>query len=131
MLGWDELTEIVARTYHQLTPEEQARTMIFAGNYGEAGALSYLGREYDLPQAVSHNASFLYWSPEKVGADIFILVDDGVEPAELFRSVEQVGEITTPYSREKGLPVFLCRQPLPHLQKSWDEGRTARLTRGY
>ena len=31
MLGWDELTEIVARTYHQLTPEEQARTMIFAG----------------------------------------------------------------------------------------------------
>src|SRR5471030_700051 len=38
MLGWDEMTEKVAKAYNSLTPEQQKNTIIYADNYGEAGA---------------------------------------------------------------------------------------------
>jgi hypothetical protein len=50
--------------YHSLTPAEQQQTLIFCNNYGMAGAVNYYGRKYNLPEAYSDNASFLYWLPE-------------------------------------------------------------------
>jgi hypothetical protein len=39
----------VARIYAGLSPEERARTGIFANNYGEAEAIGRLGPRYGLP----------------------------------------------------------------------------------
>ena len=39
--GWEEMAAAVADVTHTLTPEEQARACIFAGTYGEAGALEF------------------------------------------------------------------------------------------
>src|SRR5262249_23622637 len=38
MYGWPELTDVVARAWASLTPEERAHAAIFGQNYGEAGA---------------------------------------------------------------------------------------------
>jgi hypothetical protein len=48
-MGWRELAGQVAQVYNRLPPEEQARTAILTGNYGEAGAIDMFGPNYGLP----------------------------------------------------------------------------------
>ena len=47
--GWEELVASVAEVYRRLPPETRARTALFAQNYGQAGALDWLGRARGLP----------------------------------------------------------------------------------
>lgn len=58
-INWPEQVEEVARIYGSLTPDEQSRTAILAGNYGEAGSIDLYGPEYGLPGAISGINS--YW----------------------------------------------------------------------
>ena len=37
--GWTELVAAIGRAADQLSPEDRARAVVFAGNYGEAGAI--------------------------------------------------------------------------------------------
>ncbi len=69
MLGWDEIARKTASVYHQLTPAQQQRTVIFADNYGEAGALHVYRNRYQLPEVVCLNSSFALWAPDKLNAD--------------------------------------------------------------
>ena len=41
MFGWEELASDVSKVYESLPDSEKAGTVIFANNYGEAGALEY------------------------------------------------------------------------------------------
>ena len=47
-------TAQVAQIYRSIPESEKARTVILAGNYGEAGALDFYGGEYGLPRIVSN-----------------------------------------------------------------------------
>ena len=47
--GWEEMTDAVVEVYNQLSPEEKAKCVIVTGNYGEAGAIEYYGRDRGLP----------------------------------------------------------------------------------
>lgn len=42
-IGWPDLARSVANVYHSLRMDEQQRSGILAGNYGEAGALNLYG----------------------------------------------------------------------------------------
>lgn len=59
-IGWPELARSVAGVYRSLSPQEQARTGILAGNYGEAGALNLYGPALGLPHTMSLTNSFWY-----------------------------------------------------------------------
>jgi 4-amino-4-deoxy-L-arabinose transferase-like glycosyltransferase len=60
MVGWQDLTAQVARTYQSIPENEKPRTVILAGNYGEAGALDLYGKQYNLPLIVSGSNSLWY-----------------------------------------------------------------------
>ena len=112
MIAWEELAGIVINTYQQLSPEEQPQTCIFTENYGEAGAIKYFGKKYHLPEPVSFNDSFIFWAPDTVRLNNLIYVNDDTSDVNyFFTEVTRVGQITNPYARESGLPVFLCRGP--------------------
>jgi hypothetical protein len=120
MLGWDEMTAIVAKTWNGLTPEQQAHTQIYADNYGEAGAVSYLGKAYHLPACISLNSSFTLWAPDHLNGQYIIYVDDqGGGNVNSFgkylESYRKVGEVKNPLAREKGTAVFLLIHPGPQL----------------
>ncbi len=57
-LGWREMVEKVADVYNNLSPEERAKAGIYAGNYGEAGAIDFFGAQYGLPKAISPHQSY-------------------------------------------------------------------------
>jgi len=120
MFGWDEMAEKVAKAYHSLTPEQQKNTQIYADNYGEAGAIHHFGKRYNLPDVVSLASSFTLWAPDNLNANYIIYVDDnGGENVKSFaswlESYTKVGEVESPYAREKGTGIFLLVNPKPEL----------------
>ncbi|HTK22479.1 MAG TPA: glycosyltransferase family 39 protein [Mucilaginibacter sp.] len=122
MLGWDEMTEKVAKAYNSLTPEQQKHTQIYADNYGEAGAIHHIGKQYHLPEVASLNSSFTLWTPDSLNARYIIYVDDsGGQNIKKFQSYlesyTKIGEIESPYAREKGTGIFLLVNPKPEVNQ--------------
>jgi hypothetical protein len=66
MLGWEEMTQKMAKAYNSLDSNEKAHTFLFCDNYGEAGAVNYYRFKYNLPEAHGDNGSFLYWLPRNI-----------------------------------------------------------------
>ncbi|RZK29159.1 MAG: hypothetical protein EOO63_09665 [Hymenobacter sp.] len=72
-----------------------------------------------MPAATSFNGSYLHWFPAapKRPWRHLLLVGEG-HPEELvpyFQTLRKVGEITTPYARERGTTIYLGTGPSPSL----------------
>jgi hypothetical protein len=123
MFGWDELGHKVTWAYRGLTPEQQKHTQIYADNYGEAGAVYHYGKPYHLPEVASLNSSFTLWAPDSLNARYIIYVDDeagsNVEKrlAPFVERYVKLGEITSPYAREKGTAIYMLINPKPGLNE--------------
>ena len=63
MHGWENQARVVAEVFHRLSPEEQAECIIFAGNFGEAGAIAYYGPALGLPPVYSTHQNYYFWGP--------------------------------------------------------------------
>lgn len=119
--GWEEMVSKVAAVYHSLPPEERKRTMIFANDYGSAGAVDFFGPKYGLPKAVSNHQNYWYWgSHDYDGSTVIVLGSDGRGDREHFNSVEIAGIVEHPYSRrDEWFPILRCRGLTVNLQKAW------------
>ena len=60
-LGWEAMVAEVARVYHGLPADIQAKTGIKANNYGQAGAIDYFGPKYGLPKAICEHQNYWFW----------------------------------------------------------------------
>ena len=114
MLGWEEMAKKVATAYHSLSPLEQQQTLIFCNNYGMAGAVNYYGKKYNLPEAYSDNASFLYWLPDNMPMHNLILVCTDTDELKhdyirFFRSAQFTDSVTNEYARERGDFIMLAK----------------------
>jgi len=109
--GWEEIVATVNQAYIKLTPEERAGCAIMAQNYGQAGAIDFLGRKYGLPPALSGHQTYFLWGPRGYSGNCLIVLDDSRNVLEgLFEHVEYVGKSAdNPYALEREIPVFLCR----------------------
>jgi hypothetical protein len=121
MLGWEELTSLADKAYHMIGDKGSA--FIYGENYGEAGAITVIGKKYGLPEAVSFSESFQYWIPMQFSPDIKSLVYINDEPGEdiktLFRKITLVGRISNPDAREYGIGVYLCEEPVGSFNEFW------------
>jgi hypothetical protein len=109
--GWEEIVSTVNQAYVKLTPEERASCAIFAQDYGQAGAIDFLGRKYGLPPALSGHQTYFLWGPRGYSGNCMIVLDDSRETLEgLFEHVEYVGKSPdNRYALEREIPVFICR----------------------
>jgi hypothetical protein len=122
MFGWEEMAQTVARVYRALPPEEQAGCVVFAQNYGEAGAIDVIGRKLGAPRVVSGHNSYWLWGPGTWDGRTMIVIGSNAEDnGEFFESVEQVATIhcenCMPYERD--LPVFVCRHFKGSVAAAW------------
>jgi 4-amino-4-deoxy-L-arabinose transferase-like glycosyltransferase len=114
MLGWPELVASVARVRDALPAHERNHVQIVVGNYGEAGAIDWLGPAHGLPPAHSpHNAYFM-WGPPKTTPEPVIVVGGrwlGDRLGGLFDTVSIEGHSDCRYCmpHERDLPIFVCR----------------------
>ena len=121
MLGWEELTSIVNEAW-QIIPDKKA-AFIYCENYGQAGAITVIGKKYGLPEAVCFSESFRYWIPKEFDPDItsFIYINDemGEDVRMLFTKITKIGSISNPDAREFGTAVYLCEDPADSFNKFW------------
>ncbi len=116
MFGWDEMTAKVDEAWNQLTPEQQKHTLIYADNYGEAGAIHHFGKQYHLPDVISLNSSFTLWAPDNLDGQYIIYVDDkdggNIKTFQShLESYRKIGEVENPLAVEKGTGIFLLVHP--------------------
>jgi len=127
MFGWDEMGEKVACAYSGLTPEQQKHTQLFADNYGDAGAVYHYGKQYHLPEVASLNSSFTLWAPDSLNAHYIIYVDDQgggnviKRLAPYLQKYVKLGEVKSPFAREKGTAIFLLINPKPGLNEIYQK----------
>lgn len=114
MLGWNEMAEKTAKAYSSLSDEEKKNIFIFADNYGEAGAINYYGKKFNLPKAYSDNASFFYWLPDSLHIDNLLLITDDKQEMQHdflkdFSSVTLSDSVTNPFAREHGSLIIIMK----------------------
>jgi hypothetical protein len=123
MLGWDELAALAAKAYDQV--DDKNASFIYCENYGEAGAVTVLGKDYGLPHPVSFSESFFYWAPREFQTEItsvvYINFEMGEDVDTLFRDICVIGSISNPLAREYGVKVYLCRDPAYSFNAFWRE----------
>ena len=121
MLGWEELTGIADKAW-QMVPDKKS-AFIYCENYGQAGAITVIGKKYGLPEAVCFSESFRYWIPKKFDPDIksFVYINDemGEDVRLLFRKITKIGSISNRDAREFGTTVWLCEDPAGSFNEFW------------
>ena len=115
MTGWKEIAESVVEIYK----ENPGEADIFCYHYGQAGAVMFYGKKDRLPQPISTNASFAFWSPDSLVRSKVIFIHGGLgnpEPPDsllnvLFERSQLKKLIQNPYFRENGTRIYLCESP--------------------
>jgi hypothetical protein len=118
--GWPEMAGEVAAIYNSLPPDERAQTGIWAGNYGEAGAINLFGPKLGLPRAYSRHQNHWYWGPPpQVYRNLIVIqwgLDDVRDNCTSYQTLER-------YQRfgmgEENSPIYLCRGVMFDIQKIW------------
>jgi hypothetical protein len=109
--GWEEIVAETAQAWNRLGPDERRDCGIFAQDYGQAGAIDFLGRRYGLPPALSGDKTYFLWGPRGYSGNCLIVLDDSRENLEqLWSKVDFVGTSPdNPYALEKQIPILICR----------------------
>ena len=109
MLGWKELARKVDSVYRNLPGKEQ--TLVFADNYGQAGAINFYTDEGI--KAVSFSADYINWF--NLDRPYFNLIrikdyeegEDDLPEAAFFETVILADSITHPYAREHKTRIYV------------------------
>jgi 4-amino-4-deoxy-L-arabinose transferase-like glycosyltransferase len=109
--GWNEIVAEAAVAWNRLRPDVRKDCGIFAQDYGQAGAIDFLGRSYGLPPALSGHQTYFLWGPRGYTGECMIVLDDKREKLEkLWDKVEYVGtSADNPYALEREIDVFICK----------------------
>ena len=118
MTGWKETAGLVFQAFNGLDNNQKTNCIIFANNYGQASAIEFYGKKYDLPPVVCLNDSYIFWAPDSLTALNTIVTDHQLgDIPRLFNSYVETGEVKNRYFRENGLKVYLCQSPTLILNK--------------
>ena len=124
MFGWEEQVKLVDSIYQSLSPAEKQHCVLWAKNYGEAGALKILGKPYHLPNPICRHGSFWVWGYGNKDATVWISLGNEKSSVEyVFEEVELVKIITHKYAAEEenGIPLYVCRKPKIDMEKWWND----------
>jgi hypothetical protein len=124
MFGWEEQVELLANIYYSLEKEEQENCILWADNYGEAGAINFFGKKRGLPKPVCAHASFYLWGPGDRSGNIAITI--GIDQDVLERYYEDISLIEIvkhnyAIDYEHEIPIYLCRYPIGSFRERWGE----------
>jgi hypothetical protein len=130
-IGWPQLVQAVQKAWLSLPPAQRAHAVIYADNYGEAGAINELGRADGLPTAVSGHNSEWWWGPGNPNATTVVAVTHGPVGgagdfqkylSRFFASVQPVATLSNPAgirNQEWGGHIYLCTGPKSPWAQLW------------
>ncbi|HUL42951.1 MAG TPA: glycosyltransferase family 39 protein [Bacteroidota bacterium] len=126
--GWREMVDSIGTAYKSLQPEERAQCVIYARNYGEAGAIDFFGNKYGLPHALCAHNNYWFWGPGDRSGNVALIFGSAgtVEEPEVdlrkyYREVKLVTRTHSVFGMpyENGRPIFLCKGMSTTFQHIW------------
>lgn len=126
MFAWPETVGAVARAYHSLSPEDQARCAIWGRGYGEAGAVDFFGGAYGLPPAISGHQNYYLWGSGDSSGDVTITINiPGERLRPWFNTVELADTVRCAYCMPDRMsaPIYICRGLKMPLAQFWPKAK--------
>jgi hypothetical protein len=120
MHGWPELAGAVARVHSELSDDDRRELVIYAENYGEAGAIDFFGPALGLPRASSGHNGYFLWGPGSASGQVVITIGESEKRLRtLFDDVHLAATSDHPYAmpHQRHTEIFVCRRP----RKPWRE----------
>lgn len=130
-VGWPALVRTVADGWAQIPADQRANAVLYAVNYGEAGAIAHDGPDYGLPYPYSGHVAFYGWArpPDSATGPILVVAKESKVDRQrpYFTGCRQVGRVDNGHgvdNEEQHAVVLLCAgttepwsQLWPHLRK--------------
>jgi 4-amino-4-deoxy-L-arabinose transferase-like glycosyltransferase len=126
-VGWQELAQEVARIRDMLPAEDLPRLGIFAGNYGEAGAINLYREAYGLPEAISGTNTYWLRGFGDPPPETLIVIGETQKDLEpTFESCVLAGHTWNRYAVEneettRHPDIFVCRGLKAPLKDIWKD----------
>jgi hypothetical protein len=126
-IGWNELVKSVAEIRDSLPPTERQNFGVIVGNYGEQGAVEFLGPAYNLPAPISMtNSAWLRGFPAPPPSTLIVLGFTADQANEAFYSCRLAGHPNTPdgLKNEESVEhpnIFVCGAPRLGWPEFWKE----------
>ena len=121
MFGWRELVDAVARVASTLPPADRAKAVIVTRNYGEAGAINFLGRAAGAPPAISGHNNYWLWGPGRASRDVLLILGGRADDHDECGSLVQGGTVACgdcmPYENDQ--PIWICRELKVSIEEAW------------
>ena len=121
MFGWRELVHEVDRVTATLPPADRARVVVATRNYGEAGAIDFLGRASGSPPAISGHNNYWLWGPGRATRDVLLILGGRRDEHDECSSLVQGGTVRCgdcmPY--ENNQPIWICRDLKVSIDDAW------------
>ncbi len=124
-IGWNELVATVASIRDSLPPEQRTTARVIVGNYGEQGAVEFLGAPYQLGLPISGTNSSWYRSYPQTPPSSLIVVGWSEEDAdETFTGCRLAGHNGNSLGvknkeSEDNPGIFICDGPRDGWPKFW------------
>ena len=122
--GWEELAKTVSAAYQTLPENERSKTIIYAHNYGEAGAIDYYRGKYDLPPVICPHNSYWFWGWAYAKKDIEVMIIIGGRIEDHLHSLQDVRQVDVHRCRyclpyENNLPIFIGKTLKRTMSEIW------------
>ena len=128
MFGWEDMAKNVSVVYEQIPEDDKSKTLVYANNYGDAGAIEYYNKKYALPEVISTHNNFWIWGWDYLNEDIKNVIIIGGNREDHLSSFEEVDQVlihkvkyAMPY--ENNLPIFLCRNLKRDVRQIWENNK--------
>ncbi|NEA31228.1 glycosyltransferase family 39 protein [Streptomyces sp. SID13031] len=128
-VGWPELAEAVSAAWQTIPADQRPQATLFAGNYGQAGALLKYGPSHGLPITYSGHMSFYdFGRPADTQTGPVLLVEQQRTPEyeRHFSNCHQVATFDNTLNvdnEEQGAAIVLCSAPTVLWSTLWPNVR--------
>lgn len=111
--GWDDVVAATRTVFNSLSPDEQRQTIVFAADYGSAGALELAGGA-----VISTHDAFWLWGPRPAGIVVAVGYDEAYWRA-LYSDVRRAGTVECTGCLTNGTAIWIVRGEAPGLAARW------------
>ena len=122
MFGWEDKAAAVAKVFHSLSPEDQARCALFGDNYGRCGAIDFYSKKYNLPKSIGPHNNYWLWGPRNYNGELVIILGGDLKgKTDKFESVTIADTVRSAYAMpyENNLAIYVCRNLKMPLKELW------------